>query len=440
MTSSGKNLTVRNCARCHHPLRRYNKGRYCGGCSGAGVNSGEPVPSDNPGPDVGSRIRALRQRRGLTLDVLAGLCGVTGSYLSMIENGKRGYDPRYSLILRLASALRVTPAELVPGIRAAETDSPAVSPVGQETSEDTADVLRRLRRLSSPVDPEMVGYLQNGLDRAIAEYETADHRSLAQVMVKQRGLIDHVLDQCHNSEQRRRLYRVAGGTSGLLGYLAVGRGDFPLALRAWARGTHSFCEYYAGRYDKALALAGDGLKYAGSGPQAVRLTVNGTARAMGRLGDARGVERAVGQAQKFLAGNEVPAGVPSSISLGCYSQAQAASNAATAYLALGMPEKVQHYIGIALPDISRSASPWSRSLVMIDLAFSLIQARHADLEQASGLVLDALSISSGRPVISVQLRAAEFARAAAGRLGSCAQVSAVKDAISGLRAAGAGNE
>jgi transcriptional regulator with XRE-family HTH domain len=54
----------------------------------------------------------------MTLEVLAGLCGVSTAYLSMIENGKRGLDPRYSMVLTLANALRVTPADLAPGMSA----------------------------------------------------------------------------------------------------------------------------------------------------------------------------------------------------------------------------------------------------------------------------------------------------------------------------------
>jgi hypothetical protein len=109
----------------------------------------------------------------------------------------------------------------------------------------------------------------------------------------------------------------------------------------------SFCEYYAGRYGDALSLAEDGLSYARGGPQSVRLTINGVARALGKLGDAEGVHRAVGEAYDLMSRNNAPGGVPSSITLDCYSQAQTASNAATAYVSLGLAERVQHYIGLA---------------------------------------------------------------------------------------------
>ncbi|GAA3203968.1 hypothetical protein GCM10020216_003050 [Nonomuraea helvata] len=191
----------------------------------------------------------------------------------------------------------------------------------------------------------------------------------------------------------------------------------------------SFCEYYARKYDEALSLALDGLAYANSGPQGVRLTINCMARALGKLGDAEGVHRAIDQAYDLVSCNESPKGLPSSISFECYSSAQIASNAATAYVSLGMPEKVQQYIKIALPDINKSESPWSRSLVMIDYAVSLISSKEADLQHVEDLVLDALNISADRPIISIQQRAMEFARLAAQRWGEAGRFSDIRDAI-----------
>jgi transcriptional regulator with XRE-family HTH domain len=50
---------------------------------------------------IGARVRSAR----LTLQVLAGLYGVSAAYLSMVENGKRPVE-RYSLRMHLAAALR----------------------------------------------------------------------------------------------------------------------------------------------------------------------------------------------------------------------------------------------------------------------------------------------------------------------------------------------
>ena len=319
-------------------------------------------------------------------------------------------------------------------------------------AEDAFGVLSRIQKLHrGTVHPEVIRELKDNARRVVTQYETQDHSVLVPVLLKQRALMEEILDECRHPSQQQELFRIAVATSGVLGYVAVGRGEFPLAraycleafqlgdfaqdcnLEAWARGLQSFCEYYAGEYDDALGLAKDGLKYAKSAPQSVRLTINGVARAMGKLGDTEGVHRAVDEAYELMSRNDVPVGVPSSISFECYSAAQTASNAATAYVSLGIPEKVEHYVNLALPDISKSDSPWSRSLVMIDLAVSKIRAREPDLDHAADLVHDALTISTGRPIISVQQRTADFVAEVISRWGNVPQVCAIQDAESTLR-------
>jgi transcriptional regulator with XRE-family HTH domain len=43
---------------------------------------------------IGQRVRMIRRRRGLSLDVVGGLAGITGPYLSMLERGLRGFNRR----------------------------------------------------------------------------------------------------------------------------------------------------------------------------------------------------------------------------------------------------------------------------------------------------------------------------------------------------------
>lgn len=314
-------------------------------------------------------------------------------------------------------------------------------------AEDVIDVLRRLHRMNRSVDPEIIRHLKSNLRDTVTHYGWLDHSELIPKLLKQRAWVDALLDECSHPRERQQLFEVAGGTSGLLGYVAVGRSNFPLSraycaeafkfgefaqeanLQAWVRGLQSFCEYYAEEYDEALRLAVDGLNYSKSGPQSVRLTINGIARAMGKLGDVDGVHRAVDDAYDFLSRNAAPSGLPSSITFECYSAAQTASNAATAYVSLGIPEKVQQYVDLALPDIGNSGSSWSRSLVMIDSAVSMIPSKEADMERASALVLDALSISADRPIVSVQKRAMEFVRDGTQRWGRVRQLGEIRQAI-----------
>lgn len=61
--------------------------------------------------EVGGRIRALREERGLNLHELAQLCGISASALSLIETGKR--DLRITSLYRISGALRVDAGDLL---------------------------------------------------------------------------------------------------------------------------------------------------------------------------------------------------------------------------------------------------------------------------------------------------------------------------------------
>ncbi|MBK0866086.1 helix-turn-helix transcriptional regulator [Saccharopolyspora sp. HNM0986] len=60
----------------------------------------------------GETLREIRKARGKSLAVIAGLAGISTSYLSRLESGDRALDRR-SLIIRLAEALDVAPSEIM---------------------------------------------------------------------------------------------------------------------------------------------------------------------------------------------------------------------------------------------------------------------------------------------------------------------------------------
>lgn len=68
--------------------------------------------------DLGQRVRLLRAMRGLTQTRLAEISGVSRSLISNLErndyNGQRAADPTLSTLYRLAAALYVPPAVLLP--------------------------------------------------------------------------------------------------------------------------------------------------------------------------------------------------------------------------------------------------------------------------------------------------------------------------------------
>ena len=61
--------------------------------------------SEQGAPDVGSQLRALRQKRGLSLRTLAELCDLSPNTISLIERGDS--SPSVSTLRRLATALGV---------------------------------------------------------------------------------------------------------------------------------------------------------------------------------------------------------------------------------------------------------------------------------------------------------------------------------------------
>ena len=61
---------------------------------------------------VGHRLRQLRHAQGKTLEVVAGLAGISAGYLCRLETGGATLD-RLSLIVALARILQIHPAELI---------------------------------------------------------------------------------------------------------------------------------------------------------------------------------------------------------------------------------------------------------------------------------------------------------------------------------------
>lgn len=71
---------------------------------------------------IGGKLRQIRHARGKSLEVVAGLAGISASYLSRLESGDRALDRR-SLIVALARALEVAPSEITGAGLAAPGDA-----------------------------------------------------------------------------------------------------------------------------------------------------------------------------------------------------------------------------------------------------------------------------------------------------------------------------
>jgi transcriptional regulator with XRE-family HTH domain len=60
---------------------------------------------------LGARLRVLRTERGLSQAQLAARAKLSNSYTARVERGEQ--DPTVSVLVRLAKALGVSPAELL---------------------------------------------------------------------------------------------------------------------------------------------------------------------------------------------------------------------------------------------------------------------------------------------------------------------------------------
>jgi transcriptional regulator with XRE-family HTH domain len=65
-------------------------------------------------PQLAANLRATREAAGISQVALSRRSGVDLSHINKIENARR--DPTTSMLLRLARALRTTPADLLRGI------------------------------------------------------------------------------------------------------------------------------------------------------------------------------------------------------------------------------------------------------------------------------------------------------------------------------------
>ena len=95
---------------------------------------------------LGTRIRALRAERGLTLDGLATLAGISRAMLSRVERGES--SPTAQLLVKLCGGLGLTMSSLFP--TAESTGTPLSRRADQPTWRDPAPLSRYVRRTVSP--------------------------------------------------------------------------------------------------------------------------------------------------------------------------------------------------------------------------------------------------------------------------------------------------
>lgn len=272
-------------------------------------------------------------------------------------------------------------------------------------------------------------HFRGEIQRIVDRYEAMGPQALAgQARSLHRDLSARLGGGEHPPAVQAELFRLTGQVAGLLAYMAVNIGTRPAVaeaycvqaetlaehigdtqLRMWAAGTRSLSLYYQHRYIEADAAAAAGVDLAPANGQAIRLLVNGRARALARVGDRRGTERAIARALDLSEQqSSLPSGITSCISFAPYSLARTLANEITARLALDDTGEVFSCAEQIDGLIEESDSEWSRALVRLDVAAALLQHKLPEVEQAMALGRRALHAGTSAPITSVWQRANEL--------------------------------
>jgi transcriptional regulator with XRE-family HTH domain len=101
-------------------------------------------------PKIGPVLQRQRKNRGLTLEQLAAMSGVSRSMLSQVERGKA--NPTFAVLWSLTRALKIDIAGLIEGGGSAQSDDQTVELVTAAHTPEirNADGTCRLRILSPP--------------------------------------------------------------------------------------------------------------------------------------------------------------------------------------------------------------------------------------------------------------------------------------------------
>jgi transcriptional regulator with XRE-family HTH domain len=323
---------IRSCAGCGRPLSRYNAGRYCQSCHRSDDGSGDPALAKWT-PEMGRRLRELRKRRRMTQVVLADFAGMSPSMLSMIETGARPLN-RYADVLALASALRVPPSDIVPGLRSADAPSTGFHPKGARAEGVTAVIAARSASgrqrgrairssgLSRAVEALQVTMSGNGDGLDIAEdglAELVGHYAHAVAVVPSVAVYDELvgarsfagtlLDRGGRA-RRPDLAVTTGWLSSLLAISAADLGDHAASvmwcadterrgrdagvpeLLGWAALTRSLIAWYQGDPVRSAAAARQGQAEAIAGTVARAKLAAQEMRCLAMVGDMAGMSAA----------------------------------------------------------------------------------------------------------------------------------------------------
>lgn len=188
---------------------------------------------------TGERIRVLRESRGMSRPVLAGLCGRGVDWLKKIEAGERNLHS-HTLLLRVAAALQVSDLSVLTGTQ----DGPAQPvPLGRLSHPGMpaiwAAVMTRSLSMTSPSSPVDPAVLQGRVDQTWRLWHSSG-RNRTEVCALLPGLIrdgEAAVRACDGEQRRAALvalsdiYRLTGQATA---YVAPAEVAWVVADRALA--------------------------------------------------------------------------------------------------------------------------------------------------------------------------------------------------------------
>jgi transcriptional regulator with XRE-family HTH domain len=179
---------------------------------------------------IGERLRFYRQAKGKTQAVVAGLAGISESYLSQIERGRK--TPTLTLLHRFAKILGVRVSELL-GEAATEHDE-AVQPVGYAVQRALMTPAKLLVAPDLPMLRERVDAIWNVWQGSRHRYTESSELLpdlITDVQAAQRGL-----GATAEAEDRREAQRIAADLYFMVRTFAKRIGHTDLSLLAADRG------------------------------------------------------------------------------------------------------------------------------------------------------------------------------------------------------------
>ncbi|MGW1006455.1 helix-turn-helix domain-containing protein [Streptomyces sp. NPDC002520] len=325
----------RACADCGCRLSQYNLDERCAACARGRrleVLPGPSIPASALADvqvqaaiadrDFGRASRLIRAKAGIRQDDMASMTGLSQSFLSMLEAGRRRLT-NLDKAARFLKGIGVSDAPLTPSLHEHEPHSvPAHAQKGpghvenRDVASDTTDLNQLAAQVavqslhftgdittSNVSDVELEG-LEGALTQIASDYVHAPLHQIFTDLVTTRDRLFSLLNGRQPLAQTRELLLLAGTSCLLLAHASQNLGDEGAAvaqlqsawtfaeqcdhndLRAWVKGTAALIAEWSSRRQTALDYTRQAIHLASGGETRVRIAAI-EARAAARIGDRR---------------------------------------------------------------------------------------------------------------------------------------------------------